>query len=155
MALDIEKILLKGLDDDIPVSIADCALRFTTDTKRLFIEDGTSRIEITDIITSMTESQIINASSLMAKIYVASDTLEMYVSDGTDLEKVNKFVPVAISDNQNYYPVMRSADGTQVKGYNTNFAYNPSSKTFTVGGMTVTQTSVTVGNTTTTTILFD
>lgn len=143
MSLILDKILKKGLQSQLDSKeIDDCALSFTTDTKRLYIEDGTSRVQITDVIFGMTKNEILNNVNLLPKFYVASDTLDIYVSDGTTLELVNEFIPVSIAgtETQNYYPIMRSADGTtNVKGYTTDVSYNPSTKQFAVGDFRVTQ----------------
>jgi hypothetical protein len=143
MSLNLEKFLKKGLQSNLSSkSIDDCCLVFTTDTKRLYIEDGTSRNEITDIIYGMTESQIINNASLLPKFYIASDTLAVYVSDGTSVEKVN-YKPVAINDNISkvYNPVMRSTDGTVSQGYTSQLSFNPSNKETIIGDMRIAQST--------------
>ena len=91
----------------------------------------------------MTEAQILNNNSLLPKFYVASDTLNVFVSDSYTLAKVGHVPsPIGALETQNYYPVMRSADGTtNLYGYTTDVAYNPSTEQFKVGAVRTTQST--------------
>lgn len=144
MSLSISKIFKKGLQSQLNQSvISNCALSFTTDTRRLYVEDGSNRLQITDVIFGMTQSEIVNNANPLPKFYVASDTLNVYVSDGSTIDKVG-YVPTQIGslETQNYYPLMTSSDGTtNLYGYTQDMIYNPSTKELKVGAIRTTQTT--------------
>ncbi|MBR6289361.1 MAG: hypothetical protein IKR19_08500 [Acholeplasmatales bacterium] len=137
---DIEKILTRGLQANLPVSLTDGILRFTTDTKRLYLDTSTARLLISDVISDYTEAQLNALSSHIAgKVYVAKDTFRVYVSDGTSLLDASRIIPVAVSDNNEYY-VWTNNGGVGGPKYNTGFSYNPYTKTLKAGGLSISQT---------------
>ena len=75
------KILSKGIEADLPVQIKEGKLRFTTDTKRLFLDTNGERIEFSDFIKGMTETQIKGILAPLPKIYLASDTKTLWYYD--------------------------------------------------------------------------
>lgn len=147
----VSQILRKGLQANLATTdIDDCVLRFTTDTLRMYIEDGETRREITNVIYKMTEEEITEADTWLPKFYIARDTMKVFVSDGFTLADVtNEFIPSAIpnTETQVYYPVLKSADGvTNNKGYTTSFGFNPSTKELNIGDLRITQTVDEDGN---------
>ena len=74
------KVLSKGLQNNLP-GIEDGKLRFTTDTARLFLDDNNQRIEFTDFVKDKTKDQILSIESPLPKLYLASDTHELYCHD--------------------------------------------------------------------------
>lgn len=133
-------VLSKGLQANLPNTIADCKLRFTTDTKRLYIDANTERIQITDAIYDYTEAQIRALVTYLPKLYVASDTGVLFVSNGSTIKEV-VFSPVAVTDNNAYYITI--SNSTTKNGYNTGLSFNPSTKAMTIGNIQITQESET------------
>jgi hypothetical protein len=75
-------ILSKGIEADLPLSVGMNKLRFTTDTGRLYLDnEGTDRVEISDFIKGYTKDQILSILAPLPKIYLASDTQELYYYD--------------------------------------------------------------------------
>jgi hypothetical protein len=74
------RILSKGIEADLP-GIKNGMLRFTTDTGRLFLDNGSTRIEITDFVKGKTKEQVLNTLAPLPKIYLTSDTHEFYIYD--------------------------------------------------------------------------
>ena len=145
---DIEKILSRGLQANLPVAFTDGTLRFTTDTKRLFLDTSSARLLISDVISDYTEQQLGQLSShIEGKVYVAKDTFRVYVSDGTDLLDASRIIPVSASDNQDYY-IWMNGGSTGAPKYNSGFSYNPSTKNLKAGGLSITQTEEQVDETT-------
>ena len=71
--------LTRGSQSDVyNTTIQDGKIRFATDTGRLFIDVGTSRIEITDYIKGLTYAQIMALNNPLPKLYMATDTLQFY-----------------------------------------------------------------------------
>ena len=71
--------LTRGSQSDVyNTTIQDGKIRFATDTGRLFIDVGTSRIEITDYVKGLTYAQIMALNNPLPKLYMASDTLSFY-----------------------------------------------------------------------------
>ena len=145
---DIEKILTKGLQEDLPVVFTEGVLRFTTDTKRLFLDTSSARLLISDVIADYTEAQLkVLASHIAGKVYVANDTFRVYVSDGTDLLDASRIIPVSASDNQDYY-IWMNGGSTGAPKYNSGFSYNPSTKNLKAGNLSITQTEEQVDSST-------
>jgi hypothetical protein len=71
--------LTRGSQSDVyNTTIQDGKIRFATDTGRLFIDVGTSRIEITDYVKGLTYAQIMALNNPLPKLYMATDTLQFY-----------------------------------------------------------------------------
>lgn len=137
---EIEKILTKGLQASLPVSFTEGVLRFTTDTKRLFLDTSSARLLISDVIADYTEQQLKNLSSHIAgKVYIATDTFRVYVSNGTNLLDASRIIPVSASDNSDYYVWMNNGSTGEPK-YNSAFSYNPYTKNLKAGDLSITQT---------------
>lgn len=83
-------ILTKGLKANLPTpTAASKQIRLTTDSQELFIDNGTTRIQITDFVKGLTSTQIRNLQSPLDKIYLASDNLNLYYYDKTAHAWVN------------------------------------------------------------------
>lgn len=144
---EIEKILTRGLQANLPVTLTDGVLRFTTDTQRLYLDTSTARLVVSDVISGYTDAQIQQLSSHIAgKVYVASDTFRVYVSDGTSLLDASRIIPVSVSDNNNYYVWMNNGNVGGPKY--ADFSYNPSTKALRAGNLSITQTEEQVNDNT-------
>jgi len=105
-------ILTKGLESEL-VAYEEGLLRFTTDTKRIFLDTGSSsRIEFTDFVKGMTESQILALNipaDILPKFYLASDTWKLYVYDTTTSTWKNIKCTLTASD-VGALPIFKNAD---------------------------------------------
>ena len=142
IVIEYDHILTKGLQSSLNnTPIQDGKLRYTTDTGNLYLDivekvndqDVGRRLKITDVIDTYTESYILNnILAPMPKIYLASDTHKMYVSNGLEwveigptfaklTENLNKEQPLWFSDtsvnSQDYNPK-----------YDNNLSYNASTQ---------------------------
>ena len=84
------QILTRGNKANLP-SVSDGKIRFTPDSQQLFIDYGQSRIEITDVVKSYTAQQILALQSPLDKIYLSSDTHQLYYYDATNTQWINLF----------------------------------------------------------------
>lgn len=161
------KVLTKGPKANLSsTSIGNNVLRFTTDTKELFLDkDGTTRMAVSNVDTSMTEQQIKDAQNHLNKLYLASDTMNVFSSDGTNLQKIGGpggdydygdldegTVPESVialtynpsevfnTDNQPYHPVMYGEDRNNTCGYSDDFWYNPATGELRFGGISIKKT---------------
>lgn len=75
-------ILYRGSKADLPAA-SDGKILFATDTQELFIDYGQSHIKISDIVTDYSSTQIPNIQSPLDKIYLSSDTHQLYYYDST------------------------------------------------------------------------
>ena len=75
-------ILYRGTKATLPTAV-DGNILLATDTEELFIDYGQSHIKISDIVTGMSSTQIVAIQSPLDKIYVASDTQQLYYYDST------------------------------------------------------------------------
>lgn len=75
-------ILYRGTKATLPTAV-DGNILLATDTEELFIDYGQSHIKISDIVTGMSSTQIVAIQSPLDKIYVASDTKQLYYYDST------------------------------------------------------------------------
>ena len=75
------RILSKGIEAELP-AVSDGKLRFTTDTGRLFLDTGSSRVEISDFIKGKTAEEITGLLAPLPKFYLASDTNILYFYAG-------------------------------------------------------------------------
>lgn len=85
MAITYNKPFVRGLESIIDKKrIVDGKFLFTTDTSRLFIDYGSSRLEISDVIKTYSEGEILAIIAPLPKLYISSDThkIFMYASDG-------------------------------------------------------------------------
>lgn len=82
------KILSKGVQANLP-EIEDGKLRFTTDTGRLFLDNGGNRIEITDLVKGKTKEEILNIENPLPKLYLSSDTHELLFNVGSEWSGIN------------------------------------------------------------------
>lgn len=141
MSNDYTQILTKGLQSALGTQeIEDGVLRFTTDTGRLYLDNGTSeRIPISNVVTGMTEQQIINLQNPLDKLYVSSDTLKVFASDGTNMRDISEIIPVLTSANETMYLWMGDNSGNGPK-YASALNYNPSTKDIQIGNMRVSKT---------------
>ena len=72
-------IMTRGYQEKIDnTSVEDGKFRFAVDTDRLFIDVKNSRLEITDFIKGLTESEIKEIKNPLPKIYISSDTKHMF-----------------------------------------------------------------------------
>lgn len=83
-------ILTKGLKANLPTPTSSSKqIRLTTDSQELFIDNGATRIQITDFVKGLTHTQITGLQSPLDKIYLASDNLNLYYYDRTNHTWVN------------------------------------------------------------------
>lgn len=82
-ATTYEKLFYRGVEANIPEA-NDGAILFTTDSEKLFIDYGESHIEITDFVKGYDTSTILDITSPLDKIYLASDSNHLYYHDGTN-----------------------------------------------------------------------
>lgn len=79
-----DRILTKGPESALPSIFTDGILRFTTDTGRMFVDNQSGRVEVTDFVKGMTEAEIkALLAPLVSKIYISSDTDKMMYYDTT------------------------------------------------------------------------
>lgn len=72
--------LVRGSQASIDESaIEEGKIKFAIDSARLFIDSGSERIEITDIVYGLKYSEIKELSSPLMKIYLSSDTRQLLV----------------------------------------------------------------------------
>ena len=108
-------ILTKGLESELTTYTAGL-LRFTTDTNRIFLDTGSnSRVEFTDFVKGLTKSQILALTTgILPKIYLASDTYELFVYDTTSTEW-NLIGAAAKTNTDSFYGVCDTAAATALK----------------------------------------
>lgn len=82
------KIFTRGNKAQMP-SASDGIWRLATDAEELFIDVGQSHVQITDFVKGYTTTQILAIQSPLDKIYLSSDTLNLYYYDTTETEWVN------------------------------------------------------------------
>lgn len=87
-ATTYEKILTRGPISRLP-EIDDGKIRLATDAEELFFDVGSSRIKITDVVKGYTATAILDTTSPLDKIYLASDTNQMYYYDTTNTAWIN------------------------------------------------------------------
>lgn len=74
--------LSRGLQKAIDAtSIVDGKVRFAIDTRRIFLDTSTERIEFTDNIKGLKYSEILALKSPLPKVYFSSDTHQMMIYD--------------------------------------------------------------------------
>lgn len=135
MSGDYVKVFTKGLQSALEsTSIENGKLRFTVDSGRLYLDHNTSRIAISGVVTGFTDSEIRNLSTPLPKLYVASDTLKLYASDGTDMVDLTGLVgdPVSTLADAYQYIWISDLDEGGPK-YSEELAYNPSTQSLKAG----------------------
>ena len=151
---DYIQILTKGLESSLNTTeIEDGKLRFTTDTRNLYldlVESGVKkRIKISDIDDTLTEEEIFSILAPLPKIYISKDTHRAYVSAG--LEWIDlAAVQLSLSEIKDLDVPLWFSEATSDKPYySTELTYNTStkelkvpnvkaSKTVKVGGLIIT-----------------
>lgn len=137
---NLTQVLTKGLQSDLDnTAVENGLLRFTTDTGRLYLDVNDERLPISNVVIGLTEAQIKALSNPPEKLYAASDTFRVFVSNGTSVYDVSRIIPVVTSANETNYVWMGQANSTAPK-YSTNFSYNPSTKEVTAGNLKVNKT---------------
>ena len=81
-------ILTRGTKATLP-SAEDGKIRFATDSEQLYIDVGNSHIEITDFVKGYTTAEILEIQSPLDKIYLSSDTFNLYYYDSDTTSWVN------------------------------------------------------------------
>ena len=77
-ATTFNRILSKGIESELP-KVVDGRLRFTTDTGRLFLDNGNERVEISDFVkgqTSCTTSKILPCIRYKRFVFLCRWTME-------------------------------------------------------------------------------
>ena len=127
------QILTKGLESSLAnTNIEDGKLRFTTDTRNLYLDlvkDGKKeRIKISDIEDTLTEEEIFNTLAPLPKIYVSKDTHRAYVSSGIDWIDLAA-VQLSLSEIRDVeVPLWFSDSDSEKPFYATELTYNTSTK---------------------------
>lgn len=137
MANTYNQILTRGLKDNLSSTpVIDGKIRLATDTQQLFVDFGSVRMEITDIIKGYTESQIRALQNPLSKIYLSSDTnLLMYYS-GSEWIVLNASSSISPSTSDPL-PV----DVTAAVGTSTNYAREDHVHAITVTSSMINSTS--------------
>lgn len=85
MAQQFPKILTKGYLSSLkntPIA-KEGILRFTLDSRQLFLDNDSTRFEISDFIKDYTETEIRSILAPLPKFYYAKDTHKILYNDGT------------------------------------------------------------------------
>lgn len=91
--------LSRGLQKAIDkASIVDGKLRFAIDTRRIFLDTATERIEFTDNIKGLKYSEILALKSPLPKVYFSSDTHQMMIYDFKDEKWIIYSGGIAVED---------------------------------------------------------
>lgn len=135
-----DKILTKGLQSSLNnTSVENGKLRFVTDAGRLYLDDSNSRKEISNVVTGMTEAQILGQLVYLPKLYMASDTLHLFASDGVEIRDVTEIDPVETIENANLN-LWIDASSNNPK-YSSDLTFNPHTKEFKAGNFKVNKTT--------------
>lgn len=127
-ATTYNKILSKGIEANLPETIGNNKLRFTTDTGRLFLDnEGSERVEITDFIKGKTKEEILGTLAPLPKFYLASDTQEVYYYDATSDEWKSIKATEAVNASTAQYAV---ESGHSVNADTATFATNASTASY-------------------------
>lgn len=131
MSNNYMKIFTKGLQSALDTtSVEDGKLRFVIDSGKLYLDNNTDRISISNVITGYTDSEIQSLQDPLSKLYVASDTLKLYVSDGTTMQDVSRMIGTPTSTISDEYQYIWMSDQYGGPKYNTSLAYNASAQSF-------------------------
>jgi hypothetical protein len=144
-------ILTKGVESSLPGTYTDGKLRVTIDQCNMYLDLQSTRIKITDVVSTLTEAQIKQLSSpLASKLYIASNTGKAFVYRNSEWVNVGECnLTQDTTTNSDLVIWFSGTDNTQPK-YNTGVTFNPSTGVFKVAnaecttlkvnGMTVTVT---------------
>lgn len=126
-----ETILTKGVESNLPVTYTDGKIRVTTDEQNLYLDLPTSRIKITDVIATYTETEIKSlASPIASKLYVASNTGKAFVYRSCSWINVGECsLSADTSTNSDLVIWFSGTNGTQ-PNYNSAVTFNPYTGTF-------------------------
>lgn len=135
---DYSNILTKGLESSLDSTpIEDGKLRFTTDTRNLYMDLESSRVKISDIIDTYTEAQIFDILAPLAKVYLSSDTHRAYVSAGDEWIDLGSCDIKVVTSTDTDYPLLVYGE-EQLPVYLEDVFYNPSYKELKVPNIKVT-----------------
>lgn len=85
------KMFSKGFRSSLETSpIDNGTFKVATDTKQLFVDLDGERIELSDIVTGLTESEILDIWAPLPKVYLSSDTNKLYHYTQSGWAVVNK-----------------------------------------------------------------
>lgn len=135
------QVLTKGLQENLSeTEIIEGMLRFTTDTGRLYLDlENDNRVPITNVVLGYTESEILALQNPLDKVYVASDSLKIFTSDGTNIRDISEIIPVVTTSNEDMY-LWLSGTNDKAPKYNTALKFNPYTKQIQLGGVQITKT---------------
>lgn len=127
-------ILTKGLQSSLEsTQVEDGKLRYTTDTGNLYLDNGSVRVKISDIIMGMTEEEIADIIAPLPKLYLAADTCRLYTHDPVkgwiDVSGVRLNRTEAPDTNQS---IWFSENDEEQPSYDETFTYNSSEKKLSV-----------------------
>lgn len=118
-------ILTKGLESALPNTYTDGKIRVTTDQANMYLDLQSSRIKITDVITTYTEAQIkALASPIASKIYVASDTGKAFVKRNSAWVNVGECNLTEDASGLDFMNLWFGSNGSNPK-YNAHLRYLP------------------------------
>lgn len=141
VAKTYNQILTKGLQSSLATTpIEDGKLRYTTDSGRLFMDNGNARIEITDIEKSYTQAQILSLQTVYQKIYIASDTGRAYFKIGNTWHYLGENALTSSSEDADKV-IWISDTSDKEPEYNSSFTYNPNDGVLKVPKLEVSSTS--------------
>lgn len=126
--VDNNSILTKGLQSSLNVTeVVDGLLRFATDTGRMYLDVGNTRVPISEVVELYTEDQIKDLLAPLPKIYVSSDTHRAFVYSYSTLTWVDlAAVQITAVTDQNVNKVLWFSDTTDEQpNYDANLTYNP------------------------------
>lgn len=113
MATEYKSVLTKGNDSSLKSTpIEEGRLRFTLDTRRLFLDEASERLEITDFVKDLTEEQIRGTLAPLPKFYFSSDTHKiLYYING-------EWMIIAEKNDEQQFALSRNDNGTLSLTYN-------------------------------------
>ena len=135
------KILTKGFESSLSkTAIGDGILRFTIDTRELYLDQNGTRIKISDIESSYTEEKIFEILAPLPKIYIASDTHRAYINTGTEWVDLAA-IKLKLADIKDLdLPIWFSSKNAENPTYNEDLTYNTNKKELKSSNVTVTST---------------
>ena len=127
-------ILTKGIQSSLEsTKVEDGKLRYTIDTGNLYLDNGSTRVKISDIIMGMTENEIADIIALLPKLYLAADTCILYTHDPEkgwiDFSGVRLNRTESPDTNQS---IWFSQNDEEQPSYDDTFTYNSSEKKLSV-----------------------
>lgn len=132
---NLSTIFTRGLQSSLPTTpIGNGVFRFTLDEGKLYLDNNTTRKQISGIITDMTESQIRSSATLENKLYVSSDSNKLFIYNGTSIIEItaNLVLNTQIDPNDGSELLwFGNNDGTIY--YNDSLNYNPDDQSYSFG----------------------